>query len=293
MATRRTAEGLRFDHGAQYFTVRDERFGRYVRCWVQAGIVASWDGAIATLGNGRREWKQKTTLRYVGVPGMNAICRHLASDLHVVFGTQVAPPEFEEGGWRTRDHQGQQYGPFDYFISSAPGPQTAHLLTAAPDLQRLANGASMHGCWAALLAFDRSLELPFDGAFVHGCPLSWIARNSSKPDRDGNHESWVVHAAPEWTTHCLDEDPDAVLPQLVSAFWQATGASPRTPIYAASHRWRYATVPQPLESPCLFDPRRRIGACGDWCGGPRVEGAWLSGMAMAGRLLMEIPAISE
>ena len=31
MATRRTAEGPSFDHGAQYFTVRDERFERYVQ----------------------------------------------------------------------------------------------------------------------------------------------------------------------------------------------------------------------------------------------------------------------
>ena len=29
MATRRTPEGCHFDHGAQYFTVRDERFRRY------------------------------------------------------------------------------------------------------------------------------------------------------------------------------------------------------------------------------------------------------------------------
>ncbi|MEY3209703.1 MAG: hypothetical protein RIT28_184, partial [Pseudomonadota bacterium] len=27
------------------------------------------------------------------------------------------------------------------------------------------------------------------------------------------------------------------------------------------------------------------GACGDWCVGPRVEAAYLSGVAMAGRVL--------
>ena len=46
MATRRSGEMLRFDHGAQYFTVRDERFQRYVGAWLQDGIVAPWAGAL-------------------------------------------------------------------------------------------------------------------------------------------------------------------------------------------------------------------------------------------------------
>jgi len=32
----------------------------------------------------------------------------------------------------------------------------------------------------------------------------------------------------------------------------------------------------------------RLGACGDWCAGPRVEGAFLSGAAMAGAVLREL-----
>ncbi|KAA1260324.1 hypothetical protein LF1_28630 [Rubripirellula obstinata] len=31
-----------------------------------------------------------------------------------------------------------------------------------------------------------------------------------------------------------------------------------------------------------------IAACGDWCGGPRIEGAFLSGMAAAGALLRHL-----
>jgi renalase len=36
---------------------------------------------------------------------------------------------------------------------------------------------------------------------------------------------------------------------------------------------------------CLFDPTMNIGACGDWCGGPRVEGALVSGLALAEQIL--------
>ncbi len=40
-----------------------------------------------------------------------------------------------------------------------------------------------------------------------------------------------------------------------------------------------------IDQPYLFDPDLAIGACGDWCGGPRVEGAFLSGLALAERIL--------
>ena len=90
MATRRTAEGPRFDHGAQYFTVRDARFERYVKSWTQDGIVAPWEGRICSLVDDRPQWKESTTPRFVGVPGMSSICRHLAADLNIQFSTQVS-----------------------------------------------------------------------------------------------------------------------------------------------------------------------------------------------------------
>ena len=107
MATRRTAEGPTFDHGAQYFTVRDERFERCVRSWQQDGIVAHWGGKIGVLTNGDLEWQPKTTPRFVGVPGMNAVCRHLAADLKTQFRTRVGPPQTEAWPLATVRRTGQ------------------------------------------------------------------------------------------------------------------------------------------------------------------------------------------
>jgi predicted NAD/FAD-dependent oxidoreductase len=285
MATRRTREGPRFDHGAQYFTVRDPLFERQVDSWLQDGVVSQWDGRICTLKDGRLEWKQNPTPRYVGVPGMSAVCRHVAGDLDIRFGEQVRPPKFADGGWRVCNGDGQLLGEYDYFITSAPAPQSAELLEGAPTLQQTARRTKMHGCWATMLSFDESLELPFDGAFIHGSPLAWIARNDSKPGRGGPCETWVLHASPQWTDQYLDQEADEVLALTLDAFWRATGAERRETSFALSHRWRYAIPLEPHGSRCLFDQRLKIGACGDWCGGPRVEGAFLSGLATAETVL--------
>jgi predicted NAD/FAD-dependent oxidoreductase len=59
----------------------------------------------------------------------------------------------------------------------------------------------------------------------------------------------------------------------------------KPPVFAIAHRWRYALVEQALGVACLWDAQAGVGACGDYCLGPRVEAAFDSGEAMAQRLL--------
>jgi predicted NAD/FAD-dependent oxidoreductase len=81
MATRRSDNVAAFDHGAQYFTVRDERFQNCVDSWQHAGLVQRWTGRIVSLHDQDTEQDKSSTARFVACPGMNAICRHLAERL--------------------------------------------------------------------------------------------------------------------------------------------------------------------------------------------------------------------
>lgn len=53
----------------------------------------------------------------------------------------------------------------------------------------------------------------------------------------------------------------------------------------------YAQPREPLPESYLIDLESRIGACGDWCGGPRVEGAFLSGLALGSAVVDAIGMI--
>ncbi len=134
------------------------------------------------------------------------------------------------------------------------------------------------------VADDRLGNVEFDGAFVHDGILSWIACNAGKPERPAT-PAWVIHAAPEWSEQHLEDDPQQVTAVLLEAFAKAINRPLDSPRHAVAHRWRYALAAKPLEQQCLFDPVAGIGACGDWCGGSRVEAALLSGAAMAGTIL--------
>jgi predicted NAD/FAD-dependent oxidoreductase len=285
MATRRTETGLTFDHGAQYFTARQERFLERVRAWEQAGIVRAWNGRIVSLRARSVESEQPAIARLVAVPGMNALCTDLARDLRVRVNTRIEPPCRHDGKWLVLDDEGTELGQYDIVIVSAPAPQAEALLQAAPDLAGRASEVTIDGCWAVLAEFADRMEPGFDGAIVHDSPLSWIARDSSKPGRRTDAEAWVLHASPEWTRAHLGAPNETIVQELLAAFRKATGVNAGMPRFVTAHRWRFALPTAPLTDHCLFDHERMIGACGDWCRGPRVEGAMLSGLAVADRTL--------
>lgn len=283
MSTRRI-EGTAFDHGAQYFTARDARFVEQVEGWIADGIVREWAGRLAAIyADGISNLKGENS-RYVGVPRMSAITRHLATGLDLTTGWHAESLQQDHKKWRLRGQNGEELGPFEAAVAAVPSAQAAPLLQPAPALAERARSAGMASCYAVMLAFEQPLPLPFDAAFVNVGPLSWIARNSSKPGRVGP-ETWVLHAGPEWSDAHIEESPERVAKLLTEALIEVTQANLPEPDLAVAHRWRYALPLSPLADRCLFEPELGLGACGDWCAGPRVEGAYLSGSAMAERLI--------
>ncbi len=289
MATRRTVSDLQIDHGAQYFTARDRQFQQCVESWQHDGLVAPWKARIVSLRSGRVIEVKQGTERFVGVPKMNSVCRQLASGLAIHYNTKISPPLGVDGRWQLFASDDKDLGRFDVVVLSAPASQTADLLQSVPHLAARASAVEMSACWAVMVSVEEGLQLPFDAAFVHDSPLSWVARNNTKPGRSQHTEAWVLHASPEWSEANLELSGEVAERELVHEFWQAVGVVPKPIGFSQAHRWRYALPTSPLTERCMFDADLQIGACGDWCGGPRVEGAFLSGMAVAGEVLGLLP----
>jgi photolyase PhrII len=291
LSTRRSA-GFAFDHGAQYFTVRDVRFARAVADWRQAGVVQPWQGRIGVVADGQIRPERRAHQRFVGVPGMSAVSRHLADSLEVRPHTEVAGVGKRGTELALLDGNGRCLHSCDVLLVSIPPAQSALLLEGLSTLSERIRAVRLDPCWAAMLAFDRPLNLPFDGFFVHDAPLTWTARNSSKPGR-GRAECWVLHAGGSWSAAHLEHKPAEVASLLAAAFFAATGLPEIEPVFAAAHLWRHAQARNPLAEGCLWDRRGRIGICGDWCSGSRIEGAYLSGASLAGRVLGDLATCTK
>ncbi len=277
MSTRRMQTPLgqaSFDHGAQYFTVRDARFADQVRRWLAEGVVAPWPAA----GEGA----------HVGVPAMNSPIRDLAGRHPVRWATRVSGLESRDDGWRLTTESGDVHE-VDMAVIGVPAEQAAALLAdIAPDLAARAAAAISEPCWTVMLAFSEPVAVQADtwpaGASGSGpgSALGWAARNSAKPGRTGP-ESWVVQASPDWSRRHLDSDPDQVSAYLIAALSAELGVALPDPIGLAVHLWRYARS-APARPGVILDRDRRLGLCGDWLIGPRVESAWVSGADLADQI---------
>lgn len=282
-ASTRREGTLGFDHGAQYFTVCDPEFRSIAARWRELGLADRWRAQLAVLGGEGAEPGGDPVERWVGVPGMSSLGRQLAGGLEVAYQTRVAEVRRDGELWRLAADDGAELGGFQAIVVSAPPSQTAALLErAAPAVAALAGTVPMAPCWAVMAAFERSLELPFGGAFVRGgSALSWVACDSSKPGRSADAETWVLHAGSEWSEEHLEDPPEHVGVALLRAFGEVLERRLDRPAHLRAHRWRFALPGATLEERCLRDETGAIAACGDWCGGARIEGAVLSGLAAA------------
>ncbi|WP_372422566.1 NAD(P)/FAD-dependent oxidoreductase [Salinarimonas chemoclinalis] len=274
MATRRTQEGLAFDHGAQYVRAHGADFAAEIAAWAARGLAAPW-GADG---------------RFVGAPSMNAPVRALAAGIPLTVGTTVAAIEGEPGRWTLSAAEGGRLGPFAAVLVTAPAPQAAALLApVAPALARAAGAARYAPCLALMLAYaPEVLEHPPGPAQRPDHPaIAWIGEEASKPGRAAG-APWriVVHATPGWSRAHLEETPDAIARALLAQAAPLLGARSE-PLYAVAHRWRFALVEEPVRRPCLWDPETGLGAAGDWCLGGRVEAAFDSARALARAVLEE------
>lgn len=305
MSTKSTEFGD-FDHGAQYFTVRDARFEKAlainpqgVRRW-SANTVRILDEAGRVVASSL----PPKEAHWVATPGMNALVRQWAKPLqdqgHVHFETQVtriqtdvlSPKRWQlqtEGpGALTSVHSG-----FDAVLMAVPSVQ-AHALLLSSQITKPSAGdmlgeiakVSVAPCWTLMLAFPQAAQ----PALAHLGPqwnaarsthhrIAWLARESSKPGR-GAIERWTVQASPDWSQRHLEDDAERVKAKLLKAFTEVTGIRAQPP-YAEVHRWRYAQTTEPLGKSHLWDAKLGIGACGDWCLGHRVEDGFVSGLELA------------
>ena len=225
--------------------------------------------------------------RFVGVPGMNSIARHLAAPLgaRVVPSVRIAELQrASDGGYDLLDESGSARGRFDAVLVTTPPSQAAPLLAASAPLAALAEDTLMDPCWAVLAAFTAPVPLPYAGAFVNGGPLSWVAHDGSKPGRNGAH-TWVLHGAPLWSRAHIEDAADDVCAALLAAFSAALGAALPATTYAAAHRWRFSAAAPPKERGAVYDAESRLGVGGDWLAGSKVQGAWLAGCDLAAQFL--------
>ncbi len=277
-----------FNNGAQYFTVNNPLFWNIVSAWQTQGFVRPWDAWTVELQRGQITNNDMAAQRFSGVPRMQTVVENLAQNCELATSVNISELERQSGGgWRIFNDRGDYQGAYDIVVIATSAHQVSDLCHSIPSISNAAENVGMTVCWSGMFAFDQRLDIPYDAAFVLDSPLSWISRYqfsgaTNEPD------CWVLHASPEWSQQCAASFRGRVMHALLDAFWEATDLSACKPVTNAVHCWKHALPINPINEDSLFDESQAIGACGDWCTAPRIEGAVLSGFSMADRIMKHI-----
>ncbi len=287
LATRRLGEG-RADHGAQFFTARTPRFGAWVEQWQRDGSIFTWsngwsNGSLdAGPGDGHP--------RYAAHGGMNALAKRLglaisSGGASVHTGVRLQAIARTADGWWAGSEDGHVYTA-QVLVLTAPAPQSLALLGEgqveldADDVQALAR-INYAPSLCALLRFDAEVDLPAPGALQRpGALVPWLADNRRKGI---SPEATVLtaHASADFSTAHFDDDDERIINAFLGELAPLLSGAP-APVDVQIKRWRYALPTTLHNAPYLRASNLPpLFFAGDAFGAPRVEGAALSGLAVA------------
>eukprot|EP00240_Pyramimonas_obovata_P004911 CAMPEP_0118930750 /NCGR_PEP_ID=MMETSP1169-20130426/7330_1 /TAXON_ID=36882 /ORGANISM="Pyramimonas obovata, Strain CCMP722" /LENGTH=402 /DNA_ID=CAMNT_0006873153 /DNA_START=174 /DNA_END=1382 /DNA_ORIENTATION=+ len=289
-----------FDHGAQFFSVSDPRFDSLVQEWERAGVVGRWEGRFGSIPNDdntRGHLQPEDTLRtavtldsehdsrYVGMPGMNSVCKHLQSmqGFEVRKRTKVTgftnPSADADGKWSLAVKPSKDPGAdpvmvsgfdavvvTDLSVAQVVYGEPAPLESAGVDglLKRMQSAAPREARFALMVAFEGPVPIEFDALQIHNHPvLEKASRNSSKPMRSKGADQWVLLSTQDYamnrirgrlsrpgtTVHSdlLDRVVEGMYEAFESLVEEDLGAHPLPPtVLKVAHRWGGAFPAEPL-----------------------------------------------
>ena len=274
LATRRIDDAT-LDHGAQFFTVRESSFESHVAEWIASGVVTEWCRGFNSTAQ-----QSDGFPRYRGVRGMTDIAKHLANGLDVRCNTlafSIAPGTTSK--WQLNIDDGSALNA-DALIVTCPLPQTYALLVTAdielPDsMMRTEYDRTI--CLLAVLNQSSAVVSP-GGLQNPDETFSFVADNAIKGISSA--VALTLHANPQFSLEHWDAPPQDVHDLLLKQAkpWIGDAAV----VASQVKKWRLAT-------PLTIWPERHwanemIVLAGDAFGGPKIEGAALSGLSAANYL---------
>ncbi|KAK9275042.1 hypothetical protein L1049_022300 [Liquidambar formosana] len=306
---------LSFDHGAPFFSATNSDVLDLIHGWEARGLVAEWKENFGMFDPITKKFvdfeKEGLSKKYVGVPGMNSICRALCQEPGVEskFGVGVGRLEWleDENLWSLTGLDGQNLGHFMGVVASDKNMVSPRItdvtgkappldMNLAPKLDGKLPDIPVNSCFALMLAFAEPLSsIPVKGFSLKDSEvLSWAYCDSSKPGRSAMSECWVLHSTMEYARGVISQTglrkpSNATLTKVAEELFQefqSTGLNISQPFFMKAHRWGSAFPAASIarEEKCLWDKKKRLAICGDFCVSPNVEGAILSGMAAASKL---------
>jgi renalase len=271
LATRRIGDAV-LDHGAQFFTVRTDAFRRQVDDWLDREVASVW-----CHGFGGDDGHP----RFIGARGMTSLAKDLAAGLDVRCSAMVFSIRPGDGCWHVVIDDGTVV-PADAVVLTSPVPQSwALLMESGVELSAALTKVEYERTVGLLAVLDAPSAVPEPGGVQldpHDTTATFAFVGDNALKGISTVPALTLHATVPFSHARWDDPIDAVRDDLIAAAAPWIGGA--SVVEAQVKKWRFATPVEPWPHPCCPLPGGVVLA-GDAFAGPKVEGAFTSGLAAA------------
>lgn len=272
LATRR-AEGGKFDHGAQYFSIERINNLPEIQMLINEGVINNIEDKDI----------------YFSPDGMTNIAKKLLIDFNIFKEHKLVSIDKENENYKLFFENGSTFNS-DYIIMSCPMPQSLEILNKSKidydnNLIKDLEDLSYFPCIVVMIKSEIKLSNldKHIGTDVDSKDISWIGDNYGKKV-SSIENYYTIQCSPEFSYENFENEYDETNKKLKHEMEKIFGSNYQI---LSNHKWRYS-IPKNLyqgDNSLVINQKDFLGLCGDIFTNGRFDGAITSGLSIADKFL--------
>ena len=272
LATRR-AEGGKFDHGAQYFSIERINNLPEIQMLINEGVINNIEDKDI----------------YFSPDGMTNIAKKLLIDFNIFKEHKLVSIDKENENYKLFFENGSTFNS-DYIIMSCPMPQSLEILNKSKidydnNLIKALEDLNYFPCIVVMIKSEIKLSNldKHIGTDVDSKNISWIGDNYGKKV-SSIENYYTIQCSPEFSYENFDNEYDETNKKLKHEMEKIFGSNYQI---LSNHKWRYS-IPKNFyqgDNSLVINKKDFLGLCGDIFTNGRFDGAITSGLSIADKFL--------
>ena len=272
LATRR-AEGGKFDHGAQYFSIERINNLPEIQMLINEGVINNIEDKDI----------------YFSPDGMTNIAKKLLLDFNIFKEHKLVSIDKENENYKLFFENGSTFNS-DYIIMSCPMPQSLEILNKSKidfdnNLIKALEDLNYFPCIVVMIKSEIKLSNleKHIGTDVDSKDISWIGDNYGKKV-SSIENYYTIQCSPEFSYENFENEYDETNKKLKNEMEKIFGSNYQI---LSNHKWRYS-IPKNFyqgDNSLVINQKNFLGLCGDIFTNGRFDGAITSGLSIADKFL--------
>ena len=289
MATRR-ADPYQFNHGAQYFKVKNKEFKNFLQPLMLNKIIKPLEANQIEILNKKiiKSTKISNKKYFTAESKMNSVVKYFINNsFSIKLLCKIEKTVKENDKWFVIDSDQVSYGPYDWLFITIPPYQATEILYDNFKFLDILKNIKMRSCYSLMLGFDKIKEFNFDTALFLDEDVAWLFIRK-KIFKNKKYYNLLINSSYNFAEKNINSSKDELSDYLIKQVSDILKYDLNNFKHKALHFWKYAMSEKNNNLGSLIDEDLKVVVCGDWCMNGRIEGGFLSAKDAANKVLKYI-----